>query len=30
MKCEFDSEINQIEVKIKWSVFYFPYSTVKN
>lgn len=26
MKFEFDSEIKQLEGKIKWSVFYFPYS----
>ena len=25
MKFEFDSEIKQLEGKIKWSVFYFPY-----
>ncbi|MDF2905553.1 MAG: hypothetical protein K0R34_874 [Herbinix sp.] len=29
MKYEFDSEIKQLEGKIKWSVFYFPYSTVE-
>lgn len=28
MKYEFDSEIKQLEGKIKWSVFYFPYSAV--
>ena len=27
MKYEFDSEIKQLEGKIKWSVFYFPYTT---
>jgi len=26
MKYEFDSEIKQLEGKIRWSVFYFPYS----
>lgn len=26
MKFEFDSEIKQLEGKIKWNVFYFPYS----
>jgi len=26
MQFEFDSEIRQLEGKIKWSVFYFPYS----
>ena len=26
MEFEFDSEIRQLEGKIKWSVFYFPYS----
>ena len=25
MQFEFDSEIKQLEGKIKWSVFYFPY-----
>ncbi|HBL84172.1 MAG: hypothetical protein A2Y17_12980 [Clostridiales bacterium GWF2_38_85] len=29
MKYEFDSEIKQLEGKIKWSVFYFPYEAVK-
>lgn len=29
MKYEFDSEIKQLEGKIKWSVFYFPYSAVE-
>lgn len=29
MKYEFDSEIKQLEGKIKWSVFYFPYSTTE-
>lgn len=29
MKYEFDSEIKKLEGKIKWSVFYFPYDTVK-
>ena len=30
MKFEFDSEIKQLEGKIKWSVFYFPYSAPEN
>jgi hypothetical protein len=29
MKYEFDSEIKQLEGKINWSVFYFPYSAVE-
>lgn len=29
MKYEFDSEIRQLEGKIKWSVFYFPYSAAE-
>ena len=29
MKYEFESEIKQLEGKIKWSVFYFPYDTEK-
>lgn len=29
MKYEFDSEIKQLEGKIKWSVFYFPFSTLE-
>ena len=29
MKYEFDSEIKQLEGKIKWSVFYFPYSAAE-
>lgn len=29
MKYEFDSEIKQLEGKIKWSVFYFPYSALE-
>jgi len=29
MKFEFDSEIKQLEGKIKWSVFYFPYSAAE-
>ena len=29
MKYEFDSEIKQLEGKIKWRVFYFPYSTTE-
>jgi len=28
MKFEFDSEIKQLEGKIKWSVFYFPHSAL--
>ena len=30
MKFEFDSEIKQLEGKIKWSVFYFPYSAAEH
>jgi len=30
MKFEFDSEIKQLEGKIKWSVFYFPYSATEH
>jgi hypothetical protein len=30
MKFEFDSDIVQLEGKIKWSVFYFPYSAAEN
>jgi len=30
MKFEFDSEIKQLEGKIKWSVFYFPYSALEH
>ena len=30
MQFEFDSEIKQLEGKIKWSVFYFPYSALEN
>lgn len=29
MKYEFDSEIKQLEGKIKWNVFYFPYSVTE-
>ncbi|HOV69236.1 MAG TPA: DUF1905 domain-containing protein [Clostridia bacterium] len=29
MKYEFDSQIKQLEGKIKWSVFYFPYSAAE-
>lgn len=29
MKYEFDCEIKQLEGKIKWSVFYFPYSALE-
>lgn len=29
MKYEFDSEIKQLEGKIKWSVFYFPYPALE-
>ena len=29
MKFEFDSEIKRLEGKIKWCVFYFPYSAVE-
>ena len=29
MKYEFDSEIKQLEGKIKWRVFYFPYSAAE-
>ncbi len=29
MKFEFDSEIKQLEGKIKWPVFYFPYDTTE-
>jgi len=29
MKFEFDSEIKQLEGKIKWSVFYFPHSAAE-
>ena len=30
MRFEFDSEIKQLEGKIKWNVFYFPYSTLEH
>ena len=30
MKFEFDSEIKQLEGKIKWSVFYFPYPALEH
>ena len=30
MRFEFDSEIKQLEGKIKWSVFYFPYSALEH
>ena len=30
MKFEFDSEIMRLEGKIKWSVFYFPYSAIEH
>ena len=30
MRFEFDSEIKMLEGKIKWSVFYFPYSTTEH
>lgn len=30
MKFEFDSEIKRLEGKIKWCVFYFPYSTLEH
>lgn len=30
MHFEFNSEIKQLEGKIKWSVFYFPYSTIEH
>ncbi len=30
MRFEFDSEIKQLEGKIKWSVFYFPYSATEH
>ena len=30
MRFKFDSEIKTIEGKIKWSVFYFPYSTTEH
>ncbi|WP_319378123.1 YdeI/OmpD-associated family protein [uncultured Methanocorpusculum sp.] len=30
MLFEFSSEIKQLEGKIKWSVFYFPYSTMEH
>lgn len=30
MKYEFDSEIKQLEGKIRWSVFYFPYSVLEH
>lgn len=29
MKYEFDSELKRLEGKIKWCVFYFPYSTAE-
>lgn len=29
MKYEFESEIKQLEGKIKWNVFYFPYSVIE-
>ena len=30
MRFEFNSEIKQLEGKIKWSVFYFPYSAIEH
>ena len=30
MKFEFDGEIKQLEGKIKWNVFYFPYSAAEH
>ncbi|MGF7142597.1 hypothetical protein HNQ56_001015 [Anaerotaenia torta] len=30
MRFEFESEIKQLEGKIKWSVFYFPYSALEH
>lgn len=30
MQFEFDSEIKRLEGKIKWSVFYFPYSALEH
>ena len=30
MQFEFDSEIRQLEGKIKWNVFYFPYSALEH
>jgi hypothetical protein len=30
MRFEFDSEIKQLEGKIKWNVFYFPYSAMEH
>ena len=30
MKFEFDSEIKQLDGKIKWSIFYFPYPAVEH
>jgi len=30
MKFEFDSEIKRLEGKIKWNVFYFPYSALEH
>ena len=30
MQFEFDSEIMRLEGKIKWSVFYFPYSVIEH
>ena len=30
MRFEFDSEIRQLEGKIKWSVFYFPHSALEH
>ena len=30
MRFEFDSEIKQLEGKIKWSVFYFPYPALEH
>ena len=30
MRYEFDSEIKQLEGKIKWSVFFFPYSALEH
>ena len=30
MTFEFDSEIKQLEGKIKWNVFYFPYSAIEH
>jgi hypothetical protein len=30
MQFEFDCEIKQLEGKIKWNVFYFPYSTMEH